>query len=85
MPQTDILGYPGDPKINENAPVQQYVQMGAQRMTKSAAMVAKSAPKCPQGLQNGAKIEVLDPPERTLNGDRAQNDPTCDPLVIYYV
>ena len=81
----EILGYPGDPKFHEKCTCAAVCAKGCAKDPQSPPKVGKSPPKCLQGLHNGAKMEVQDPPETTLNGDRAQNGATCDPLTIYYV
>ena len=76
---------PGHPKSMKNAPVQRSVQRDAHEVRKVRQRCAKVRQRCAQRLQNGAKMEVRDPPESIPNRDRAQNGGICDPCIIYYV
>ncbi len=75
----------GTQKSMKSAPVQRSVQRDAHEVRKVRQKCAQVHQRCAQGLPNGAKMEVRDPPESVPNRDRAQNGGICDPCIIYYV
>ena len=75
---------PGHPKSMKNAPVQRSVQRDAHEVRKVRQKCAKVRQRCAQRLQNGAKMEVRDPPDMVLAPIPVKNGRTSIITTIYY-